>query len=113
MDKAATINNAKKDVSANIKNDEWYRKIWQYIHSPEFTLLPFNKQLAIFEKIIINDLAICSCGQDSHFIITFMLDWLVKTNRCISSYDGKKQFWIQFHNYIRLKLFVNCLFKLF
>lgn len=75
-----------------------YHEIWNYIHSEEFLNKTFNVQLKEFENIIIEKLTFCSCGLDSNFIITFMLTFLDKKN------IEPKDFWISFHNQIRLKL---------
>lgn len=91
--------------SINSDKLELFREIWQRLHSDEFLDLSFEQELREFEHIIINKLTFCSCGQDAHFILTFMLEtFRAKPSIDFGERRTRENFWILFHNHIRLKL---------
>ena len=94
----SNLNEAENDIIHH------YHKIWSYIHSVEFFSQTFDKQLKLFETIILDDLSFCACGQDAHFIITCMLKYAKQKSHLFDTNEKCQIFWISFHNLIRQKL---------
>lgn len=88
----------------NLENISNYHKIWSYIHSDEFLSQSFDSQLKELERIILEDLSFCACGQDAHFIITCMLKYIKIKQYNLDTYEKCKFFWSAFHNIVRSKL---------